>query len=121
MNRQIPTLLLTAATAALALGTDLTLKAAARQELPMCSLAAVARCRSVALLGPVSLLRVTNADGGFNLSHGWLVWALVAVGLWLIPIYTLAAVPAAQLMPIAAGLQFGGTMGNLADPSPMVR
>ncbi|MBI4289712.1 MAG: signal peptidase II [Chloroflexi bacterium] len=102
--------------AALALAADQATKTYVRYAIALCPAPPLSACDRLDVVGPVGLVRVENAGSVFGYSQGLGVWVLVALlGLLLIPLYMRKLPRATRLAAVAAGLQAGGALGNLAD------
>jgi signal peptidase II len=95
--------------------TDELVKSVARLGLTPCSSTAVAHC-NFELVGPLRLVRTTNAGSALGFGQGWWVWLVLAgCGLLLIPLYARWLRSGGWVGVIAVGLQAGGALGNLLD------
>ncbi len=100
--------------AALAVAVDLGLKVLVRHGLVLCS-PPLSGCQRLELAGLLRVVRVENPDSAFSLFHGPLVWALVALGLILLPLYASRLKQVGSASALAIGLQAGGALANLLD------
>jgi lipoprotein signal peptidase len=110
--KTIPTRAIGAVAAAVILA-DQTTKLVARMVLPSCRQVDAARCNHIAWSG-IGLERLSNAGSVFGFGQGQAIWAMVALtGSLLILVYT--SNRTGVLLSLAAGLQLGGALSNLAD------
>jgi signal peptidase II len=102
--------------AVLVLILDELVKAVARIRLAPCSGTSWVPCDRLELIGPLWLVRTTNAGSALGFVQGWWGWVvLAAVGLLLIPLYARWLRGGGWVAVIGVGLQVGGTLGNLLD------
>jgi signal peptidase II len=101
--------------ALLVLVIDELVKSVARFGLSPCSSTSVAHC-GLELVGPLRLVRTTNAGSALGFRQGWWVWLVLAgCGLLLIPLYARWLRGGGWVVVMAVGLQAGGAFGNVLD------
>ena len=99
--------------AALGLATDQFAKAIARTALPLCRIPSPT-CEGLHLGSDVGLVRVANGGSALGFGQGLGVWVVIAaIGALIVPAY--ARSRSDPRLAVAAGLQLGGAVGNMAD------
>lgn len=102
--------------AVLGLAADQGMKLYVRAALPLCPAPPLSACSRLDIAGPLGLVRVENAGSAFGFVQGlWLWLPLALLGLLLVPLYARKLPRAGWTAALAAGLQTGGALGNLAD------
>jgi signal peptidase II len=105
-----------AAIATLTLLIDELVKSAARSLLAPCPNPLGGPCERLPLLGPLSLVRTSNAGSAMGYAQGVGIWVvLAALGVLLIGLYARWLRRGGRVAVLAVGLQVGGALGNLLD------
>ena len=104
-----------AAVASVSLAIDQLTKVFARASLALCTTHGAVGCERIDLVAGSELIRVRNAGSALGFAHDLWIWVPIALaGLTLVLVYARAGGARAPIA-LAAGLQIGGAIGNLAD------
>jgi signal peptidase II len=103
------------AIAGIAIALDQLTKAFVRGALDLCTARGAVGCARVRVAGSFELIRIRNSGSAFGFHKDLWMWGPVAIaGLALVLVYARGG-RGTGIVAIAAGLQVGGALGNLAD------